>query len=131
MLTPLNNSTALQLKLNRCHFQSVLPNVSLWTKHAAKHSDSLADRHDVQMAKYGDLHLPEIPVGSTVGFHDHTSYTFEIGVVADSLSPKPYCHKLRPATTNLRVQMPVLVFDHHLYTTHLATVLDKGTSYLI
>ena len=59
----------------------MLPNVS---NLSPKHSDKLVERHDAQLQH--DTHgrnMEELPVSSTVGYHDHTSNQYHIGIVSE------------------------------------------------
>ena len=66
----------------------MLPNVSNFS---TQHSDKLVERHDVQLQH--DVHgcsMKELPVGSTVGYCDHTTNHFNIGIISEWESPKSY-----------------------------------------
>ena len=78
--TPLDNNAPSPSELNGCQFISLLPNVS---KSNIKHSDQLVDRHDAQLQQDNRDHvLPELPVGSIVGYRDHVTNKFSVGVVS-------------------------------------------------
>ena len=80
LTTPLESKTPSPSQLNGIKFSSMLPNVSNFSP---KHSDKLAERHDAQLQC--DTHgrnMEELPVGSTVGYHDHTNNQFHIGIVS-------------------------------------------------
>ena len=58
----------------------MLPNVSNFSKH----SDQLIDHHDAQRQCDNTGHtLPELPVGSTVGYHNHLTHRYDIGIVTE------------------------------------------------
>ena len=59
----------------------MLPNVSNFSP---KHSDKLLERHDAQLQQDTHGHnMEELPVGSTVGYCDHTTNQFHIGIVLE------------------------------------------------
>ena len=59
----------------------MLPNVSNFS---SQHSDKLVERHDAQLQHDTHGHtLKELPVGSTVGYHDHANSQFHVGVVSE------------------------------------------------
>ena len=78
LVTPLDSNTLSLSELNDHRFNSLLPNIS-----HNKHSDQLVDRHDAQLQcnKRGHV-LPELSVGSTVGYHDYVTNKFNVGVVS-------------------------------------------------
>ena len=71
---PLNPS-----QLNGCQFGSLLPCIS-----SSKFSDALVSQHDVQLQcdKQGHT-LPEFLVGSRVGYRNHLTNNFDIGIISD------------------------------------------------
>ena len=75
LATPLDSNTLSPSELNGHWFHSLLPNVS----NIAKHSDQLVDRRDAQLQhhKRGDT-LPELPVGSTVDYRNHTMFQLKM-----------------------------------------------------
>ena len=78
-MTPLDSNTPSTSELYGCRFNSLLPNIT-----HDKHSDQIIDRHDAQLQQDKRGHvLPELPVGSTVGYHDHATNKFSVGVVSD------------------------------------------------
>ena len=60
-------------------FNSFLPNIT-----HNKHSDKLVDRHDAQLQcdKRGHV-LPELPVSSKVGYRNHVTNKFDVGIISD------------------------------------------------
>ena len=59
----------------------MLPNVSNFS---SQHSDKLVERHNAQLQHdtQGPT-LKALPVGSTVGYHDHANNQFHVGVVSE------------------------------------------------
>ena len=58
----------------------MLPNVSDFSQH----SDKLVERHDAQLQHDTQGHsMEELPVGSTVGYHNYANNQFHIGVVSE------------------------------------------------
>ena len=58
---------------------SLLPCIS-----SSKFSDALVSRHDVQLQHDKQGHtLPELPVGSKVGYRNHLTNNFDIEIVSD------------------------------------------------
>ena len=82
LATPLDSNTLSPSELNDHKFNSLLPNVSTFS--SSRHSDVLVSHHDVQLQhdKRGN-ELPELPIGSTVGYHDYVMDKFNVGVVLD------------------------------------------------
>ena len=79
LATPLDSKTPSPSELNGRKFCSMLPNVS---NLSFQHSDKLVERHNAQLQHDTQgCTLKELPVGSTVGYHDHTSNQFHVGVV--------------------------------------------------
>ena len=59
----------------------MLPNVSNFS---SQQSDKLVERHDAQLQHNTQGHtLKELPVGSTVGYHDHANNHFHVSVVSE------------------------------------------------
>ena len=78
--TPLDAKTPSPSELNGRKFGSILPNVSNFSTH----SDSLVERHTAQL--HHDTKgrsMCELPVGSTVGYRDHTKNQFNVGIVSE------------------------------------------------
>ena len=79
--TPLDSNTPSPSELNGHHFNSMLPNVSNFSM---RHSDKLVEQHDAQLQCDNKGHtLPELPVGSTVGYHNHLTNKYGIGIVTE------------------------------------------------
>ena len=77
--TPLNGNTPSPSQLNGCQFGSHLPCIS-----SSKFSDALVSRHDAQLQCDKQSHtMPELPVGSKVGYRNHLTNSFDIGIVSD------------------------------------------------
>ena len=80
LATPLDNNTLSPSELNGCKFNLLLPNIS-----NSKHSDILVSRHDAQLQHDTRGHtLPELPVGSKVGYRNHITNKFDAGIVSAS-----------------------------------------------
>ena len=79
LVTPLNSNTPSPSELNGHRFNSLLPNVSTFSKH----SDVLVSHHDAQLKcdKRGHA-LPELPVGSKVGYRNHITNKFDVGIIS-------------------------------------------------
>ena len=77
--TPLDGNMPSPSQLNGCQFGSLLPSI-----YFSKFSDALVSRHDAQLQcdKQGHT-LPELPVGSKVGYRNHLTNNFDIGIVSD------------------------------------------------
>ena len=77
--TLLDSNTPSPSQLNGCQFGSHLPSIS-----SSKFSDALVSQHDAQLQcdKQGHT-LPELPVGSKVGYRNHLTNNFDIGIVSD------------------------------------------------
>ena len=75
---PLDSNTPSPSELNGCRFNSLLPNIT-----HNKHSDKLVDRHNAQLQcdKRGHA-LPELPVGSKVGYRNHVTNKFDVGIIS-------------------------------------------------
>ena len=76
---PLDSNTPSPSELNGHKFNSLLPNVST---SSSKHSDTLVSQHDAQLQhdKRGCA-LPELPVSSKVGYRNHTTNQFNVGII--------------------------------------------------
>ena len=79
LATPLNNNTPLPSELNGHRFHSLLPNISTFSRH----SNVLVSCHDAQLQhdKRGHV-LPEFPVGSKVGYRNHVTNKFDVGIIS-------------------------------------------------
>ena len=78
LATPLDSNTPSPSELNRCHFNSLLPNDSTFSKN----SDVLVSHHDAQLQHNKRGHtLPELPVGSKIGYRNHVTNKFD-GIIA-------------------------------------------------
>ena len=77
--TPLDGNTPSPSQLNGCQFGSLLPCIS-----SSKFSDALVSQHDAQLQcdKQGHT-LPELPVGSKIGYRNHLTNNFDIEIVSD------------------------------------------------
>ena len=75
---PLDSNTPSPSELNGHKFNSLLPNDSTFS---SKHSDALVSCHDAQLHhdKRGRT-LPELLVGSKVGYRNHTTNQFNVGI---------------------------------------------------
>ena len=80
LVSPLDSNTPSSSELNGHHFNSLLPNVSNFS---TKHFDKLVDRHNAQLQcdKRGHV-LPELPVGSKVGYRNHITNKFDVGIIS-------------------------------------------------
>ena len=77
--TPLDGNTSSPSQLNGCQFGSLLPCIS-----SSKFSDALVSQHNAQLQCDTQGHtLPELPVGSKVGYRNHLTNNFDIGIVSD------------------------------------------------
>ena len=77
---PLDSNTPSPSELNGHKFNSLLPNISTFS---SKHSDTLVSRHDAQLQHDKRGHtLPELPVGSKVGYRNHTTNQFNVGIIS-------------------------------------------------
>ena len=76
---PLDSNTLSPSELNGHRFNSLLPNVSTFSRH----SDVLVSCHDAQLQhnKRGHV-LPELPVGSKVGYRNHVTNKFDVGIIS-------------------------------------------------
>ena len=78
LATPLDSNTSSPSELNGHKFNSLLPNIS-----NSKHSDVLVKHHDAQLQHdTRGCTLPELPVGSKVGYRNHITNKFDVGIVA-------------------------------------------------
>ena len=74
---PLDSNTPSP-ELNGCKFNSLLPNIS-----NSKYSDILAQHHNAHLQHNTRGHtLPELPVGSKVGYRNHITNNFDVGIVS-------------------------------------------------
>ena len=81
LATRLDSKTPSPSELNGRKFGSMLPNVSNFS---SQHPDKLVERHDAQLQHDTQgCTLKELPVGSTVGHHDHANNQFHVGVVSE------------------------------------------------
>ena len=78
LATPLDCNTPSPSESNGHRFNSLLPNIS-----HSKHSDKPVDRHGAQLQcnKRGHA-LPELPVGSKVGYRNHVTNEFDVGIIS-------------------------------------------------
>ena len=78
LTTSLDGNMPSPSKLNGHKFNSLLPNVNTLNDK----SDILVKHHDAQLQRdtRGKL-LPELPVGSTVGYRNHITNNYDIGIV--------------------------------------------------
>ena len=80
LLTPLEGKTPSPSELNGQKFGCMLPNVSNFS---TQHSDRLVKRHIAQLQHdTKGCSMSELPVGSTVGYRDHTRNQFNVGIVS-------------------------------------------------
>ena len=80
LATPLDSNTPSPSELNGHKFHLLLPNVSTFS---SKHSDTLVSHHDAQLQRdKRGCTLPELPVGSKVGYRNHTTNQFNIGIIS-------------------------------------------------
>ena len=80
LATLLDSNTLSPFELNGHKFNSLLPNISV---SSSKHSDVLVDHHDAQLQHDKRCHtLPELPVGSKVGYRNHVTNKFDVGLVS-------------------------------------------------
>ena len=78
--TPLDSKTPSPSEFNGRKFGSMLPNLSDFS---TQHSDRLVNRHTAQLQHdTKGCTMCELPVGSTVGYRDHTRNKFNIGIVS-------------------------------------------------
>ena len=78
LATPLDSNTPSPSGLNSHTFNSLLPSIS-----NSKFSDVLVERHDAQLQHdTRGRTLPELPVGSKVGYKDHFTNRFNVGIVS-------------------------------------------------
>ena len=80
LATPLDSNTPSPFELNGCRFNSLLPDVSNF---CSKHSETLVSHHDAQLQHDKRGHsLPELPVGSKVGYRNHVTNKFDVGIIS-------------------------------------------------
>ena len=78
LVMPLDSNTPPPSELNGHRFNSLLPNIT-----HNKHSDKLVDRHDAQLqCTKGGHALPELPVGSKVGYRNHVTNKFDVSIIS-------------------------------------------------
>ena len=77
---PLDSNTLSPSELNGHRFNSLLPNISTFSRH----SDVLVSCHDAQLQhnKKGHDVLPELPVGSKNGYRNHVTNKFDVGIIS-------------------------------------------------
>ena len=81
LATPLDGKTPSPSELNGGKFGSMLPNISNFT---SVHSDRLVERHTAQLQHdTKGCSMNELPVGSTVGYRDHTKNQFNVGIISE------------------------------------------------
>ena len=76
---PLDGKTPSPSELNGRKFDSMLPNISNFT---SAHSDWLVETAQLQHDTKG-CSMKELPVGSTVGYRDHTKNQFNVGIISE------------------------------------------------
>ena len=76
---PLDSNTPSPSELNGHRFNSLLPNISTFSRH----SDILVSHHDAQFQcdKRGHA-LPELPAGTQVGYRNHVTNKFDVGIIS-------------------------------------------------
>ena len=80
LATPLDSNAPSPSELNGHKFNSLLPNVSI---SSSKHSDVLVNHHNAQLQHdTRGRTLPELPVGSKVGYRNHVTNKFDVGIVS-------------------------------------------------
>ena len=80
LATPLEDNTPSPSELNGHKFNSLLPNIS-----NSKHSNVLVMHHDAQLQHDTKGHtLPELSVGSKVGYRNNITNNFDVGIVSAS-----------------------------------------------
>ena len=80
LATLLDSRTLSPSELNGPKFNSLLPNVSVSN---STHSDVLVKHHNAQLQHdTRGLTLPELPVGSKVGYRNHVTSKFDVGIVS-------------------------------------------------
>ena len=78
LATPLDSNTLSPSELNGYKFNSLLPNIS-----NSKFSDVSVERHDAQLQHdTRGRTLPQLPVGSKVGYRDHITNRLNVGIVS-------------------------------------------------
>ena len=78
LATPLDSNTPSPSELNGHKFNSLLPNIS-----NSKYSDVLVKHHNAQLQHDTRGHtFSELPVGSKVGYRNHVTNRFDVGIVA-------------------------------------------------
>ena len=81
LATPLDSHTPSPSELNGHRFNSLLPNISTFS--SSRHSDVLVNHHDAQLQCDKRGHpLPELPVGSKVGYRNHITNKFDVGIIS-------------------------------------------------
>ena len=79
LATPLDSNTLSPSELNGHRFNSLLPNVSIFSRH----SDVLVSRHDAQLQHDKEGHvLSELLVGRKVGYRNHVTNKFDVGIIS-------------------------------------------------
>ena len=74
----MDGKTPSPSELNGRKFGSMLPNISNFT---SVHSDRLVEMHTAQLQQdTKGCSMNELPVGSTVGYRDHTKNQFNVGI---------------------------------------------------
>ena len=80
LATPLDGNTPSPSELNGRKFNSLLPNISI---SSSNHSDVLVKCHDAQLqCDTRGCTLSELPVGSKVGYRNHITNNFDVGIVS-------------------------------------------------
>ena len=78
LVTPLDSNTPSPSELNGRRLNSLLPNIT-----HNKHSDQLVDKHHAQLQQDKRGHvLPDLPVGSKIGYRNHVTNKFDVGIVS-------------------------------------------------
>ena len=79
LVMPLDSNTPSPSELNGHRFNSLLPNVSTFSRH----SDVLVHHHDSQLQQEKRNHtLLEMPVSSNVGYRNHVTNKFDVGIIS-------------------------------------------------
>ena len=75
----LDSNTLSPSELNGCRFNSLLPNISTFSRH----SNVLVSHHDAQLQhnKRGHV-LPELPVGPKFRYRNHVTKKFDVGIIS-------------------------------------------------
>ena len=80
LATSLDSNTPSPSELNGHKFNSLLPIILTFS---FKYSDNLVSRHDAQLLRNKrGCALPELPVGSKVGYRNHTTNQFNFGIIS-------------------------------------------------